>query len=404
MRCLALSARLLGATRIQVSVRYIVVVAGVIVILGGLAVVKYSQIHKLIVFGQAAAAAGPPPETVGTAEARQETWENRLFSVGTVASSRGVTVSSEMSGTVQAIRFESGRHVRQGQILVELDRGVELAQLASAEAREQLARTTVERSRALFAGKALPKAQLENDESLLRSASADVASLKAQIERKVVRAPFSGRLGIRMVNVGQYLTPGTPITELESEERDYVDFTLPQQDVDRLKLGMQVRINEGAPGLHGDATIAAIQPVVDPLARSGRVRAALNKSEIRGALTPGMFVNVAVVLPEKRKVVVIPATALVHASYGDSVFIVEERKDAHGAVIKGPDGKPALVARQHFVKPGEARGDFIEIVEGVSPGEQVVSQGAFKLRNGAPIVINNAVDLKPQLNPAPANR
>jgi membrane fusion protein, multidrug efflux system len=374
-----------------------------VVVLGGLASLKYAQIHELIGFGRAAVAAGPPPETVATAESRQETWEDRLFSVGTVAASQGVTVTSEMAGAVQAIRFESGQRVRQGQVLVELDRSVELAQLSSAQAREQLARTTAARSRALVTANALPKAQLENDDSMLRAASADAASLKAQIERKVVRAPFAGRLGIRMVNVGQYLTPGTPITELQSDEQNYVDFTLPQQEVDRLKLGMLVRINEGAIGPQGQATVAAIQPVVDPLARSGRVRAALAKAETRDGLTPGMFVNVAVVLPDKRKVVVIPATALVQASYGDSVFVVEERKDAQGAVVKGPDGKPAWFARQQFVKPGEARGDFVEIIDGVTPGQQVVAQGAFKLRNGTPVVVNNAIDLQPQLNPAPAN-
>lgn len=382
--------------------RYLVVIGGLVVVLGGLASLKFAQIHKLIAFGRAAAAAGPPPETVATAEARQETWEDRLFSVGTAATSRGVTVSSETAGTVQSIRFESGQRVRQGQVLVELDRSVEQAQLAAAQAREQLARTTVERSRTLFAGKALPKAQLDSDESMLRGASADAASLKAQIERKVVRAPFAGRLGIRMVNVGQYVTPGTPITELESDEQNYVDFTLPQQQIERLKLGMLVRINEGAAGPHGEATIAAIQPVVDPLARSGRVRAALGKSETRDGLTPGMFVSIAVVMPERRKVVLVPATAVVRASYGDSIFVVD--KDGKDAGTHSPDGKAPLVARQQFVKPGEERGDFVEILDGVRPGQQVVSQGAFKLRNGAPVVVNNTVDLKPQLNPTPANR
>jgi len=385
-------------------VRYLVVIGGLIVLLGGLAALKFSQIHKLIGFGRAAAAAGPPPEVVGTSEARQETWEEQLFSVGTVAASQGVTVTSETAGAVQAIKFESGQRVRQGQVLLELDRSVELAQLSSAQAREQLARTTAARSRALVAGNAAPKAQLDNDESLLRAASADVASLKAQIEHKVVRAPFAGRLGIRMVNVGQYLTPGTPITELQSDEENYVDFTLPQQEIDRLKLGMVVRINQREARPQGEATIAAIQPVVDPLARSGRVRAALAKTATGDGLTPGMFVNVAVVLPEKHKAVIIPATALVQASYGDSVFVVEQRKDAHGIEVKANDGKPASFARQQFVKPGEARGDFVEIVEGVVPGQPVVSQGAFKLRNGSPVVVNNAVELHPQLQPAPANR
>jgi membrane fusion protein (multidrug efflux system) len=382
-------------------VRILVVVGGLVVLLGGLAALKFAQIHKLIAFGRAAAAAGPPPEVVATAEARQEVWEDQLFSVGTVAASQGVTVTSEMAGTVQTIKFESGQRVNEGQVLVELDRSVEQAQLGSAQAREQLARTNAARSRTLVAGNAAPKAQLENDESLLRAATAEVASLKAQIERKVVRAPFAGRLGIRMINVGQYLTPGTPITELQSDEQNYVDFTLPQQQIDRLKLGMVVRINEGGNGPKGQATIAAIQPVVDPLARSGRVRAALAKSI---GLTPGMFVNVAVVLPDKRTTVIIPATAMVQASYGDSVFIVEERKDEHGGASKTPDGKPIFVARQQFIKPGEARGDFVEVLDGVTPGQQVVSQGAFKLRNGSAVVVNNTVDLHPQINPAPPNR
>jgi membrane fusion protein, multidrug efflux system len=380
------------------------VVGGLVVLLGGLAAIKVAQIRTLISFGRAAAAAGPPPEVVGTAEAKQETWEDRLFSVGTVAASQGVTVTTEMAGAVQTIRFESGQRVRQGQVLVDLDRSVEQAQLSSAQAREQLARTTAARTRALFAGNAAPKAQLENDEGQLRAASAEVASLRAQIERKVVRASFDGRLGIRMVNVGQYLTPGTPITELQSDEQNYVDFTLPQQEIERLKLGMVVRINEGGTGPQGQATIAAIQPVVDPLARSGRVRAVLAKAKIGDVLTPGMFVNVAVVLPDKRKTVIIPATAMVQASYGDSVFIVEERKDDHGAVVKAPDGRPTLAARQQFIKPGEARGDFVEVLDGVTPGQQVVSQGAFKLRNGSPVVVNNAVDLHPQIQPTPPNR
>ncbi len=384
--------------------RYWVVLGGLVVLLGGLAGLKFAQINTLIGFGRAAAAAGPPPEVVGTSEAKRAVWEDRLFSVGTVAASQGVMVTNENAGAVQTIKFESGQRVREGQVLVELDRSVELAELASAQAREQLARTTAARTRALAAANAVPKAQLDNDESALRAAKAAVAALKAQIERKVVRAPFAGRLGIRMINVGQYLTPGTPIAELQSDEQNYVDFTLPQQEIDRLRLGMVVRINEDGSGPQGQGTIAAIQPVVDPLARSGRVRAALSKTKNRNSLTPGMFVNVAVVLPEKREVVLIPATALVQASYGDSVFIVEERHDKQGATMKTPDGKPALVARQQFVKPGQTRGDFVEVIQGVTPGQQVVSQGAFKLRNGSPIEVNNAVNLNPQIHPTPPNR
>ncbi len=382
--------------------RYIVVAAGLSVLLGGLALVKASEVRTLVKFGHAARAAGPPPEVVGTMKAKAETWENRLYSVGTVAPARGVTVSSEMPGTVQAIKFDSGQNVRQGQVLVELDRRVEMAELGSAQARERLARLSAERARKLFKGNALPKAQLDNDESALETATANVASLKAQIARKVVRAPFAGRLGIRLVNVGQYLTPGTPITELESTETNYVDFTLPQQQIERLQVGMPVRINEGLSGPHGQAVIAAIEPLVDPVARSGRVRAAMGK--VDGTVRPGMFVNVSVVLPEKRTVTAIGATALVHASYGDSVFVVEQKKDEQGGVVKGPDGKPELFARQQFVKTGESRGDFVEILDGVKPGQEVVSEGAFKLRNGAPVAVNDHVHLDPQLSPHPQNR
>lgn len=364
-------------------------------LVGGLAGVKVGQIRTLIAFGKAAAAAGPPPEVVATMQATEQVWENRLYSVGTIAPARGVSVTSEMPGIVQAIRFDSGEKVKQGQILVELDRSVEQAELASAESRLQLARANAERTRTMFKGHAVSKAQVDADESTLQSAEAAVASLHAQIARKVVRAPFAGRLGIRMVNVGQYLTPGTPITELESTDKHYVDFTLPQQQIDRLRVGMAVRINEGLPGIHAQAAIAAIEPLVDPVARAGRVRAVLDQAD--QPISPGMFVNVQVVLPDKRQVTVVSATAIVHASFGDSVFVVDEQAG-------GPGGKPRLVARQQFVKTGETRGDFVEILDGLSPGEKVVSQGAFKLRNGAPVTVNDTVRLNPEIAPQVENR
>ncbi len=370
-------------------------------LIGSLAAVKVGQIKELIGFGKAAAAAGPPPEVIGTMEAKAELWDDRLSSVGTVAPTRGVTVSSEMAGTVKTIHFDSGQKVRKGQILVELDRSVEAAELGSAQEREHLARINEERSRALFKGHATTQAQVDNDESALRSAVADVSSLKAQIERKVVRAPFAGRLGIRMVNLGQYLTPGTPVTELESAETDFVDFTLPQEQIHRLKVGMQVVINEGTSGPHGEATISAIEPLVDPVTRSGQVRAAVKKME--PPPSPGMFVNVQVILPEKRTVTVVGATAIVRASYGDSVFVVEDKRE-NGHIVTGPDGKPILVARQQFVKTGEARGDFVEILQGVQPGQTVVSEGAFKLRNGMKVAVNNSVRLHPELVPSVENR
>jgi membrane fusion protein, multidrug efflux system len=236
--------------------------------------------------------------------------------------------------------------------------------------------------------------QLDTDQAAFAGATADADALAAQIERKTVRAPFAGKLGIRLVNVGQYLGPGTPITVLESSEATYVDFDLPQQDLSRVAVGMPVRLTLGA----GDAgagprtssgAVFAIDPDVDPTTRNIRVRASVPRQD--DWLRPGMFVDVAVVEPRKDDVVAIPATAVVHAPYGDSVFVIE-----------GHDG--ALVARQQFVKLGHNRGDFVAVAEGLQPGQRVVSAGAFKLRNGSRVVIDNEVALHPELAPNPPNR
>jgi membrane fusion protein (multidrug efflux system) len=375
---------------------------GVLALLGGLGGVKFAQIKSLIAYGHAAVAAGPPPEVVGTKRATQETWENRLFSVGTVSPARGVTVSNDAPGVVSVIKFESGQKVRHGQVLAELDSRVERAQLSSLQAQLSLARVSAGRSRALFKENAVPKAQLDSAESMLESINGNALALQAQIDRKTVRAPFDGRLGIRLINLGQYLNPGTAITDLQSSDADFVDFTLPQQQLKQIAVGMVVRINEGLPGPQAEAAIAAIDPTLDPVTRSGRVRAAVRK--MNGVVSPGMFVNVSVVLPEKRTVTLVAATSLIHASFGDSVFAVEEKTDDRGGVATGPDGGPALLARQQFVKTGEARGDYVEVLDGVKQGQEIVAQGAFKLRNGAPVRINNSVKVEPQLAPHPENR
>jgi membrane fusion protein (multidrug efflux system) len=311
-------------------------------------------------------------------------------------------VSNDAPGVVSVIKFESGQKVRHGQVLAELDSRVERAQLSSLQAQLSLARVSAGRSRALFKENAVPKAQLDSAESMLESINGNALALQAQIDRKTVRAPFDGRLGIRLINLGQYLNPGTAITDLQSSDADFVDFTLPQQQLKQIAVGMVVRINEGLPGPQAEAAIAAIDPTLDPVTRSGRVRAAVRK--MNGVVSPGMFVNVSVVLPEKRTVTLVAATSLIHASFGDSVFAVEEKTDDRGGVVTGPDGGPALLARQQFVKTGEARGDYVEVLDGVKQGQEIVAQGAFKLRNGAPVRINNSVKVEPQLAPHPENR
>ncbi len=311
-------------------------------------------------------------------------------------------MSNDAPGTVAHIYFESGAQVRQGQTLVDLDTSVERAQLASSRARVDLATLTVNRSRALVKSASISQSQADSDESALKTATTDANALAAQIDRKIVRAPFSGRLGIREINLGQYLNSGTRITVLEAIDTVYVDFTLPQQRLGELKIGMPVRVTiEGTAGAPREGTIAAIDPTVDSTTRTIKVRAAVpNKEE---TLRPGMFANVSVVLPDQGNFVTIPTTALVHASYGDSVFVVEDKKAEEGGPPPGGD-KPAKIARQQFVRVGASRGDFVSIVDGVTAGQDIVSAGAFKLRNGSSIVVNNEVKVDPQLSPHPENR
>jgi membrane fusion protein (multidrug efflux system) len=356
-------------------------------------------------FGKAAQAAGPPPEAVGTAVAQGAEWESVLESVGSVAAGRGVTISAEVPGVVRAIRFDSGAKVRPGQVLVELDASVERAQLSSLQARQDLATTSAARTRHLAAGGASTKAQLDADEAQLKTVSADARALEAQIEKKTIRAPFGGKLGIRSVNLGQYLNPGTAVTVLESLDAVYIDFTVPQQEVARVPVGTTVRI--ALPGTQPPRTltgkVAAVDPNADPVTRAVKVRASVEQASA-DELRPGMFVNVSVVLPERQSVVFVPATTIMRAPYGNSIYIVEDKKDEAGHPVSGPGGKPAKVARQQFVRIGTTRGDFVAIDEGVTAGQEVVALGAFKLRNGASVFVNNEIKLSPSQTPNPQNR
>ena len=359
---------------------------------------------KLIGMGKQFQAMGPPPEAVGSAPATAETWETTVSAVGSISSLRNVAVSAEVPGTVSKIRFESGQIAKEGQMLVELDAEVEKAQLASVDARRDLAARNAERSRKLAAGNVISKAQLDDVEAQFKTATTDTAALRAQVERKIIRAPFRGRLGIRAVNVGQYLTPGTQVTTIDAMGGTFVDFTLPQEELSIVAVGLPVRVTmEGAKeSTSMKGTISAIDPTVDAATRNVKVRAAI--PELPGTPRPGSFVTVDVIKPTKAEVVAVPATAVVHASYGDSVFVIEDKKPGSPGMDKSPDGKPVKIARQQFVRTGAARGDFVAITKGVTAGQQVVSAGAFKLRNNAPVVVDNTVQAKPQLAPHPENR
>ena len=364
---------------------------------------KAKQIGTLIAFGKEMQKAGPPPESVSTAVAQEQAWQGTLSAVGSIAAARGVAISNESPGTVKSIHFDSGSFVHQGQVLVELETNVERAQLASSRARRELAEISMKRSRALLDTRSIAQSQLDNDESALKTASADANALEAQIDRKIVRAPFTGRLGIRAVNLGQYLNPGTTLTVLEAIDTVFVDFTMAQQILANLAVGTPVRVTvEGAGTQPADGVVTAIDPEVDANTRTLKVRASVSNQDER--LRPGMFVTVAVLLPQKASLVVIPATAIVHAPYGDSVYVVEDKKDASGAVARPANGKAAKAVRQQFVRVGASRGDFVAIVDGVTAGQELVTAGAFKLRNGAPITVTTDVQLDPKLAPHPQNR
>lgn len=389
--------------------RYVITIAALILLVGGLAGLKGAQIARLIGFGEQMQKLGPPPEAVNSARAVPQDWEQTLSAVGTVVSGKGVALSNDAAGVVSKLRLESGKAVKAGDVLVELDASVERAQSESIRARLKLAQQSLDRIRTLRSSGVSTAADLDAQSSTFAGLAADLKGLQAQIDKKTVRAPFDGKLGIRAVNLGQYLPPGTTVAVLESTDAVFVDFSLPQQDLRKIKLGQPVRARPEANEPRVAAgSITALEPALDAVTRNVKVRASFPGSE--AVLSPGMFVNVDVIMPESSKVIAVPLTAVVHAAYGDSVFIVEGKQaEAAAGSTAGPEGAaagtpPAQIARQHFVRLGRTRGDFVAIVDGVAPGEEVVSSGAFKLRNGASILVKNEVQAQPELNPHPENR
>ena len=384
------------------ALKILFVIVGLLALVGTLGFIKFSQISSLMAMGKAYEKSGPPPESVGSGMSKKQTWQGQLTAVGTIAPVKGVALSNDAPGVVSKISFESGALVKQGQVLVELDTSVERAQLASAGVRRNLAVTNVKRSRALIKDQLTTQIQVDADESAVKSAETDAQTIQAQIARKIVRAPFAGRLGIRAVNVGQYLSPGTTLTVLQAVGAVYVDFSLPQQQLGTIVVGMPVKVQiEGSAEPAQDGVIAAVDPTIDSTTRMLKLRATVPNAHEK--LSPGMFANVAVQLADQGDVVTIPLTAVVHASFGDSVFVVEDKKaDAPGARTS-PAGKTIKNARQQFVRLGQARGDYVAVLDGVTDGQELVTAGAFKLRNNSPIVVDNSVKTDPQLNPKPEN-
>jgi len=365
--------------------RMILMLAVTTAIIAALGFVKFKQIQVAIAQG---AAFQPPPDAVTTIVAQQETWPSGFSAIGTMAAVHGVTVSADLPGTVDRIAFESGREVRQGDVLAALDTRQERAQLEAAEAQRDLARLNFDRMQGLLRERVVSQSEFDRATAEQRQMDARVGEIRAAIDRKTIRAPFSGLLGIRQVNLGQYLAGGDPLVSLQSLNPIYVNFGVPQQDAAAIRIGRDVRVTASDTGaLSGRVT--AIDSVVDEKTRNVQVQATL--ANPGGRLRPGMFVQTEVVLGASRPVISLPASAISYAPFGDSVFVVADMKD--------PAGKPYRGVRQQFVKVGSARGDQIAILSGVKAGDEVVTSGVFKLRNGAAIQINNTV--RPANNPAP---
>ena len=372
-------------------------------LIAGLGFVKFRQFRE----GAAQAAAfHAPPEAVTTIVAQEEKWPATLNAIGTMAAVQGVTVSADLPGIVERITFDSGQSVREGQVLVQLDTrqeqaqlAQELARLASVEAGRELARLNFDRMDSLVNEGAITRAEYDRASAEQKQAVAGQKQTEAQIEeiratiaRKTIRAPFSGILGIRQVNLGQYLSAGNAVVPLQSLDPIYVNFGVPQQDAGQVHVGRNVRITTGdLAGVQPVGRVTAINSVVDEATRNIQVQATL--ANPHGTLRPGMFVQTEVVVGATRSVVTLPASAISYAPYGDSVFVVSDLKDPNGQNYRG--------VRQQFVKLGPARGDQIAVVSGLKPAEEVVTSGVFKLRNGAAVLVNNKIQPENKRAPKP---
>ena len=338
------------------------------------------------------AGAGNPPQTVSTAQAAITQWQPQLEAVGSLRAVRGADLSLEVPGVVEEINFQSGDEVQVGAVLLRLRGDDEIAKLESLEAVARLSQITYDRDVKQLKAQAISQAVVDNDEANLRNNKAQVAQQKAIVDKKILRAPFAGQLGIRQVDLGQYLGAGTAIVTLQSLTPIYVDFLLPQQAFDQIKVGQTVAAKVDAyPGKAFAGAITAINPRVDAATRNVQVRVTLDNADHK--LLPGMYATVDIDTGAPQHLVTLPQTAISYNPYGNLVYLVDDKG-------KNAAGKPLLIARQTFVTTGATRGDQVSILKGVKEGDVVVTGGQMKLRNGSPLLINNTV--KPLDNPHPA--
>lgn len=369
--------------------RMVLMLLVVLLIIGALAFVKFRQIQTAMAQG---AGFQPPPEAVTTIVAAAEEWPATLSAIGTMAAVQGVTVSADLPGTVDRIAFDSGRFVRAGDVLAELDTRQERAQLAAVEAQRELARLNYDRLKGLLSERVISQAEFDRAAAEQKQTDAQVGEIRATIDRKTIRAPFAGVLGIRRANRGQYLAAGDPIVPLQSLHPIYVNIGVPQQELAQIRVGHRVRVTAtDIAGVEFAGRVTALDSVIDQATRNVQVQATLDNPA--GTLRPGMFVQTELLLGTSRSVVALPASAISYAPFGDSVFIVTELKSEKGQSYRG--------VRQQFVKLGASRGDQVAILSGIKPGEEIVSSGVFKLRNGAAVHVNNKVQPANKRAPKP---
>ncbi|MGV6858884.1 MAG: efflux RND transporter periplasmic adaptor subunit [bacterium] len=365
---------------------------GIALVVGAIVFAKLGQFTAM---GESAANMILPPETVTATMVEETKWEQTVSAAASASAVQGVMVSAEVGGRVTSIGFESGTVAKAGDVLVQLDTTSEGAQLASAKAAAALAKSNLARVRKLNKQAMSSQEAIDNADAKVKESAAQVRNIRSLIAKKTIRAPFSGQLGLRLINLGQILSAGDAIVSLQTHDPIFVDFSLPQQELRRIEPGLVVRVSsDAAPGKTFSGKILATNPDVDPATRSVRVRAQIANPD--DALRAGMFVNAEVVFPQKQTVLPVAATAISYAPFGDSVFVVDTSKDE-------ASGKTEQVLRQQFVRLGRARGDFVDVTAGLKSGETVVTSGVFKLRGGMKVVIDNTLAPTPSLAPHPAD-
>jgi membrane fusion protein (multidrug efflux system) len=369
--------------------KVILALLGVFVLIAG---IKVMQIMKL---KGMAAKMTPPATTVTSAKVEQANWQPMLSAVGSITPVQGATISAELAGTVAEIAFQSGTPVKKGDVLLKLDASAEQAQLRSAQADAELAKADFDRARDLAARKVISQAEMDSASAKYAQKKAAVDNIQSIIDKKEIRAPFDGIAGIREVNPGQMVPVGQKLVSLQALDRVYADFSLPQQQLSEVRPDLPVKVTTDAiGGREFDGKLTAVNSAIDPATRSVTLQATLENPD--HALRPGMFARIRVLLPNDKPTLFLPATAVSYAPYGNSVFVIEKKTDEK-------TNKEALTLRQQFIRTGETRGDLVAVTEGLKAGDEVVSTGVFKLRNGMNVVVDNKLAPKSEEAPKPAD-